>query len=153
MFGMSVRLAAAMAAAEMGLQPEDVLKSAERMGVDFDSFGAPRSKQEILDAHTASLRCSKQQLSSAFTVHNSYSGDTKPVEEFPRVPAFAALMPVACADLQLQATHRCATQAARVGSHCAEAPWQAGPTTRLTMAQLAAAAAAAIEDVRSSTVT
>lgn len=117
MFGsVAARLAAVMAAAELGHDPDDLLASAERMGIDFDMFGAPRSNREIIQLHNAALRDSLRRLNSAdsgLLLHTSFCGDTKPADEFPQPPPFAALMPISCADLQPGTTHRCVYVCAR----------------------------------------
>lgn len=105
------RFAAAMAAAELGLGPEEaegMFGRAQKMGVDFDNFGAQRSNEEVIEAHKKSLRKTLQMLDKSGTtiLSSSNSWDTKPVDEFPAPPAYAALMPVACADLKPGTTHR-----------------------------------------------
>jgi hypothetical protein len=106
------RFAAAMAAAELGLPPDaadGLFEQAEfeGIGIDFDNFGAQRGNEKIIEAHNKSLRHTLQILDqSGAVVSTSSSWDTKPVEEFPTPPPYAALMPIACADMQPQTTHR-----------------------------------------------
>lgn len=116
---MQARLAAAAAAAELGLPPdaaEEVLAFAQRSGVDFDSFGTERSSSEIIEAHNKGLRRTMQQLQQQqqedlYMVRASQSRDVKPAADFPQPPPFSALNPISCQDLQLQTTHRCAAVA------------------------------------------
>jgi len=99
-----------MAAAELGLPleaAEHVVGQAERMGIDFESYGTARTNKQVLADHNHSLCYVMQQLSSSNAVLSMTSSkDTKPVEDFPAPPPYGALTPISCADMQLQTTHR-----------------------------------------------
>jgi hypothetical protein len=107
---MTARLAAAAAAAELGLPPEaadEVLAHAQQSGIDFDNFGSERSSRQIIEAHNKALRSMMQQLKDGmYMVHTSQSWDVKPAADFPRPPPYSALSPISCQDLQLHTTHR-----------------------------------------------
>lgn len=102
-----------MTALELGLPPEaaeleGIVHQAESMGIDLANFGAERSRKQTIQAHNNILKYCLQhctQRGSTF-ISTSSSWDTKPVDDFPRPPAYAALTPISCADLQPQTTHR-----------------------------------------------
>lgn len=115
---MQARLAAELLAAGMGMPSEaadDMIENAQRMGINFDSFGTLRSSKQIIEEHKQALHSLAQKISrSGATMQISNSWNTKPAEDFPSPPPYAALMPIGCEDLKPQTTHRCATDA--VGS-------------------------------------
>ena len=99
MFGhMAARLAAAAAAAELGLSleaTEGMVAAAERMGVDFGSYGTACSSQQIIDSHNSMLQHTIQGWSSSQAqVHFSNRMDTKPADEFLQPPPYAAVTPL-----------------------------------------------------------
>jgi len=109
----AAKLAAMMAAAELGLEPDsaadELLAISKRMGIDLDSFGHDRSSRQVIDDHNRALRDSIQELSTGTRGgYLSWSNNLnlKPVEQFLRPPAFGALATITCADLQLNTTHR-----------------------------------------------
>jgi hypothetical protein len=109
----AANLAAMMAAAELGLEPDsaadELLAISKRMGIDLDSFGHDRSSRQVIDDHNRALRDSIQELSTGTRGgYLSWSNNLnlKPVEQFLRPPAFGALATITCADLQLNTTHR-----------------------------------------------
>lgn len=108
---LQARLAAAAAAAELGLPPEaaeEMLEHARESGIDFENFGNERASKQIISEHNKALRHMMQQMGSGmqYAFSTSSSWNVKPADEFAKPPPYAALSPISCQDLQLHTTHR-----------------------------------------------
>lgn len=98
--GLREQLAAMMAAMPGG--PETM----EQCGFDFERFGRPRSREELLADHALSRKKLAPPNYSQTAISWTHHNDVKPVADFPHPPSVHDCTPVHVHSLKPQNTHR-----------------------------------------------